>query len=77
VSDQGGNEFHVFPREGSGNNAHDHPLIKVVALNTLDSDGSDVTSLALNADFPGGMFVAMSNDKTFQIYSWADAFGLD
>ncbi len=72
VSDQGANEFHFFPREGSNFDPHNHPLIKAIAFSTLDSDGSEVTHLALNSDFPKGMFVAMSNDKTFQIYSWAD-----
>lgn len=72
VSDQGANEFHIFPREGSEGNAHDHPLIKVVKLSTLDSDGSEVTSLSLNSKFPKGLFVAMSTDKTFHYYSWED-----
>lgn len=72
VSDQGANEFHFFPREGSNSDPHNHPLLKALLFSTLDSDGSEVTHLALNSDFPKGMFVAMSNDKTFQIYSWAD-----
>lgn len=71
VSDQQANQFHVFPREGVAGNAHDHPLIKVVRLSTIESDGSDVTNYALPG-FPNGFFVAMSDDKTFQIYRWED-----
>jgi 3-phytase len=37
----------------------------------VESDGSDVTSVALPG-FPQGMFVAMSDDKTFQFYRWED-----
>lgn len=70
VSDQGANLFHVFPREGSQSNPHQHPLITTLPLSTLSSDGSEVTSADLGGEFSEGLFVAMSDDKTFQIYSW-------
>lgn len=70
VSDQGANQFHMFPREGSDNDPHSHPLVKTVKLSTQSSDGSEVTSADLGGRFPNGMFVAMSEDKTFQVYSW-------
>lgn len=70
VSDQQNNSFNVYPREGSADGKHQHPLLSVVHLNTVESDGSDVVSTALGEEFPSGMFVAMSDDKTFQIYSW-------
>lgn len=72
VSDQGANLFHVFPREGSAANPHEHSLIKKLALSTVSSDGSEVSSKSLGPDFPQGLFVAMSDDRTFQIYRWAD-----
>ncbi len=75
VSDQQANEFHIFSREGSAQNPHNHQLVKEVKLSTLDSDGSEITQLPLNENFPKGMFVAMSDDKTFQIYSVADILG--
>jgi 3-phytase len=72
VSDQQANLFHVFPREGSPTNLHDHTLIAKIPVSTTESDGSEVTSIALGPDFPKGLFVAMADDKTFQIYRWED-----
>ena len=72
VSDQAANEFHIFPREGTDDNPHNHPLLKVVKLATIESDGSEVTSEALGSRFPKGLFVAMSNNRTFQYYRWED-----
>lgn len=77
VSDQKANRFHIFPREGSTSNPHEHTLIKIVDMSTLESDGSEVTSLSLNEDFQGGLFVAMSTDKTFHFYRWVDIAGDD
>jgi 3-phytase len=74
VSDQQANQFHVFPREGTANNQHDHPELQVLKTSTVESDGSDVTSVSLPG-FPRGFFVAMSDDQTFQIYRWEDLVG--
>ena len=76
VSDQQANKFHIFPREGVGNDPHNHPNIKTIRSSTLDSDGSEVTSIALPG-FSHGLFVAMSDDKTFQFYRWEDLAGDD
>lgn len=73
ISDQQANQFHVFPREGK-NGKHDHPIIKTVKTSTIESDGNDVTSISLPG-FPHGLFVAMSDDKTFQFYCWEDIAG--
>lgn len=67
-------QSHVFPREGTVSNPNDHPLLKKIKLNLIDSDGSDVTSFSL-PEFPHGFFVAMSDDKTFQFYRWEDLAG--
>jgi 3-phytase len=66
VSDQSANRFNIYPREGNK-----HKLIASVAVSTNQSDGSDVTSLSLPG-FKGGLFVAMSTNKTFQYYRWTD-----
>ena len=66
VSDQSANRFNIYPREGNR-----HQLLASVAVGTNQSDGSDVTYVSLPG-FEGGMFVAMSTDKTFQYYRWAD-----
>lgn len=70
VSDQQRDTFNIYRREGDAGAPHVHTLIKTVALSTLESDGSEVTSVALSPKFPGGLFVAMSTDKTFHLYSW-------
>ena len=77
VSDQGANTYHIFKREGEPGNPHQHHLVKIVKLSTKTSDGSEVTNAALGSAFPLGLFVSMSDDKTFQIYSWADIAGND
>jgi myo-inositol-hexaphosphate 3-phosphohydrolase len=77
ISDQQQNTFNIFSREGSDGNPHNHKFIKSVELMTLESDGSEVTSVNLGGEFPLGMFVAMSTDKTFHIYDWRDIAGDD
>lgn len=44
-------------------------------LSTRESDGNDVTNIALPG-FPGGLLVAMSADRTFQYYAWDDIAGV-
>ena len=77
VSDQQANKFHIYPREGTSDNPHDHPVVKTVLLSTHESDGSEVTGVRLNDTFKHGLFVAMSDDGTFQYYSWDDIAGND
>jgi 3-phytase len=73
VSDQQANKFNVYPREGSGS-PHAYQRIKSINTSTVESDGSEVTSAALPG-FLKGLFVAMSDDKTFQFYSWESLAG--
>lgn len=72
VSDQGANQFHFFPREGTTEKPHDHPRLKIVRVAAQSSDGSEVTSLPLGPKFPQGLFVAMSEGKVFHLYRWED-----
>jgi 3-phytase len=71
VSDQQADLFRIYPRAGSADDPHRHALLATVRLATRDSDGSAVTATALPG-FPGGLFVAMSTDRTFQFYAWED-----
>ncbi|MBL0882087.1 MAG: phytase [Chitinophagaceae bacterium] len=71
VSNQSANKFNIYPREGAKENPHQHHLISSIPLSTNQSDGSDVTSFSLPG-FQGGLFVAMSTDKTFQYYQWSN-----
>jgi 3-phytase len=71
VSDQSANKFNIYPREGLKDNPNTHPRITSIDVSTDQSDGSDVTSTSLPG-FKGGIFVAMSTNKTFQYYRWSD-----
>ncbi|MBZ0180664.1 MAG: phytase [Melioribacteraceae bacterium] len=88
VSDQSANRFRIYLREGTPAivdpedpednepaKPHQHKLVKIVNTMTNNSDGSEATNVNLGPKFPNGMFVAMSDDKTFQIYSWDDIIG--
>lgn len=69
ISNQSANKFNIYSREGVAGNPHKHTLITSIPVSTNNSDGSDVTSVSLPG-FPGGLFVAMSDNGTFQLYSW-------
>jgi 3-phytase len=75
VSDQGANRFQIFNREGTKQAPFEHKLVKIVNVAAHQSDGSDVVSVPLNSVFKHGLFVVMSNDKTFHYYRWEDIAG--
>jgi len=77
VSDQGSNKFQIFSREGTNANPYEHKLVKIVKVKAGHSDGSDVTNKSLNDTFKNGLFVVMSDDKTFHYYRWEDIAGKD
>lgn len=77
VSDQSANRVHIYKREGEPGNPHEHKEVKVVDVSAKNSDGSEVTNIPLGPKFPAGMFVAMSDNRTFQFYSWTDIAGTD
>lgn len=76
VSNQQADTFRIFTREGQPSRPHEHRLVRAARLSTRESDGSDVTHVPLPG-FPAGLFVAMSTDRTFHFYSWADIAGDD
>jgi 3-phytase len=75
VSDQTASTFHLFPRAGTATDPNAYPELKVVKVSAHYSDGSDVTSVALGPQFPHGMFVVMSDNRTFHYYRWEDIIG--
>ncbi|MGI4865095.1 MAG: phytase [Janthinobacterium lividum] len=77
VSDQGASQFRFFARQGTAADPNAHPELKAVKVAAHFSDGSDVTNVPLNAQFPHGLFVAMSDNKTFHYYRWEDILGKD
>ncbi len=75
VSDQGANRFQVFRREGTPQKPYEHIHVKTIPVSATQSDGSETVSVPLNARFRHGLFVAMSDDRTFQLYRWEDLMG--
>lgn len=75
VSDQGASQFRFFPRQGTAADPNAYPELRVAKVAAHFSDGSDATNVPLNAQFPHGLFVAMSDNKTFQYYRWEDMLG--
>jgi 3-phytase len=67
VSDQGASKFQIFSRAGVN-----HELVKIVKVAATHSDGSDMVNTPLNETFKHGLFVVMSDDKTFHYYRWED-----
>jgi len=72
VSNQQNNSVMIYPREGSNNNKHLHPLLVEIPISAIECDGLEVSPLALSDKFPKGVLVAMSNGKVFHYYDWRD-----
>jgi 3-phytase len=75
VSDQGANRFHVFSREGTKEKPFFHQPLAVVNVSATQSDGSETIARPLGPQFPHGLFVAMSDNRTFHLYRWEDIAG--
>ncbi|HWA26708.1 MAG TPA: phytase [Lacunisphaera sp.] len=72
VSNQDGGTFEVFSRAGDAGQPDEHRRVGSLKLATHSSDGHEVVARMLSPRFPGGLLVAMSDDRTFQFYAWAD-----
>lgn len=68
VSDQQANAFRLFPRGGRTDLPHEHPYLSSLLLSTQDTDGCEFAVFPFNQQFPEGFFIAMSSNKTFQLY---------
>jgi len=71
VSNQQAWTFRVFAPAGPPGRPHDHRLRGSVRLSTRETDGCEISRGPLPG-FPGGLFVAMSDDRTFHYYAWDD-----
>ncbi|MCH4551852.1 phytase [Aestuariibaculum lutulentum] len=58
VSNQQAHTFNVFDLKTN-------TFIKEINLGTVETDGCDVTTIALGGKYPSGLFVSMSDNKTF------------
>jgi 3-phytase len=67
-------EYHVYPREGTPGNPHDHSREIVVVRGGADAtDGIEISSGALGPGLPHGAFVAMnSGPRNFLVFRWQD-----
>ncbi|MFC5682506.1 phytase [Flavobacterium sp. MAHUQ-51] len=70
VSNQQANTFMVYPREGANGNPNEYKLLAEIPTSTIECDGADVTNVNLGGAYHNGLFVAMSNGRTFHYYSW-------
>ncbi|MEN9811884.1 MAG: 3-phytase precursor [Verrucomicrobiota bacterium] len=71
VSNQQAWTFRVFAPEGPPGRLHDHRQWGSVRLSTRETDGCEISQAPLPG-FPGGLFVAMSDNRTFHYYAWDD-----
>ncbi len=76
VSDQGAGELHIYSRNGcnAGKQVR-HKLAGIVKTGAMETDGIEASSELRLPRFPKGIFVAMSDDRTFQYYSLEDITG--
>ncbi|MEE9904369.1 phytase [Chlorobium sp.] len=73
VSDQGAGKLQFFSGAGSdGDTRVLHRFVHNVTISARNTDGIDASSVIRTADFPDGLFVAMSDDSTFHYYSIRD-----
>ena len=76
VSDQGANKIQIFTREGEPSNANEHHLLKTLKVSADQTDGLELTNVAVNKQFPYGFLVSMSSKtKNFHIFDWRNIAG--
>ena len=70
---EGGSNYHLFPREGSPSDPHDHSEpVKILHGGADATDGIEATSTPLGPRFPRGLLAAMnSSGRNFLFYDWA------
>lgn len=67
-------EYHLFSREGTPENPHDHSREVAVLRGGADAtDGIDISARALGPGLPHGLMVAMNSAaRNFLIFRWQD-----
>ena len=71
---EGDSEYHIYPREGTPGNPHDHSREVAVVRGGADAtDGLEISSAALGPTLPYGVMVAMnSRPMNFLVFRWED-----
>jgi 3-phytase len=67
-------EYHVYAREGTAGNAHDHSREIAVFRGGVDAtDGLEISPRALGPGLPHGVMIAMnSGPQNFAVFRWQD-----
>lgn len=67
-------EYHLFPREGTPENPHDHSReIATVRGGADATDGLEISARALGPGLPHGLMIAMNSAaRNFLIFRWQD-----
>jgi 3-phytase len=67
-------EYHLYPREGTAQNPHDHSREIVVIRGGADAtDGIDISARALGPGLPRGAMIAMNSAaRNFLVFRWQD-----
>lgn len=70
-------EYHVYPREGTAGNPHDHSREIAVFRGGADAtDGIEISSSPLGPGLPAGVLIAMnSTPRNFLVFRWQDVAG--
>jgi 3-phytase len=67
-------EYHVYPREGTAQNPHDHSREIALMRGGADAtDGLDISARPLGSGLPHGAMIAMnSTARNFLVFRWQD-----
>ncbi|MEX2303874.1 MAG: phytase [Bryobacterales bacterium] len=70
----GNSAYHLFRREGSAGDPHDHSERVATIRGGADAtDGIEATSTAMGEGFPAGLLVVMNSaGRNFLVYNWRD-----
>ncbi len=69
VSDQAAGKLRLYPRNRPD---HRHELVKTVMTSALETDGIEAATGLVLPEYPSGILVAMSDDRTYHYYSLQD-----
>ncbi len=62
---------HVFERNGTLRNAHEHREVAVLDAPASETNGIEATSVRVGSKFPYGMLVVMNSDgRNFLLLPW-------
>jgi len=73
VSDQAAGKLRLYPRNGKDlHEPHKHELVGIVQTGAKETDGIEAAAELVTKEYPSGLLVVMSDDKTYHYYSLKD-----